>query len=470
LRNESFTVALGTYATLTVGDGLLSQLPSLIVSIATGIIVTRSTSDKTLGSDLKEQISKNAWVYFVAGGTMIVIGVFPGFPWYILIPLGVLLFFVGFKFKNNESKSFAQKLSEEKEKQKAQAGTNASADATISPPDPLSLELGYALIPLVDKEKGAELLERVTLIRREMAIDLGLIVPRIRITDNIRLEPNEYSFKIKGVAAGSGKIKMGWYMCINSGGVTEEIPGEKTVEPAFGLPAVWVSEENRDRAERAGYAIVDAPTMIATHLTEIIKHRASEILGRQEVQKMIDELRKDYPAVVEEVMQIFKVGELVKVLQGLLKEQVSIRNMVAILETLADYGPVTKKNDVLVERVRQALGRQICLQYADEQGILRVFTVNQSFLEKLLESKIETVNGPVAMLDPVSHRKWISSLSSALAVAKNMGYLPVILCPESVRSLVKTSTERELPGVIVLSTEEITTDVKLESLGEVNVE
>ena len=185
---------------------------------------------------------------------------------------------------------------------------------------------------------------------------------------------------------------------------------------------------------------------------------------------MIDELRKDYPAVVEEVMQIFKVGELVKVLQGLLKEQVSIRNMVAILETLADYGPVTKKNDVLVERVRQALGRQICLQYADEQGILRVFTVNQSFLEKLLESKIETVNGPVAMLDPVSHRKWISSLSSALAVAKNMGYLPVILCPESVRSLVKTSTERELPGVIVLSTEEITTDVKLESLGEVNVE
>ncbi len=470
LRNEPFNVALETYASLTVGDGLLSQLPSLIVSIATGIIVTRSSSDQTLGSDLKQQFSKNAWVYFVAGGTMIVIGIFPGFPWYILIPLGVLLIYIGFRFQNIESKSFAKRVAEEKEKQKAQAGTTPAGETTVSPPDPLSLELGYALIPLVDKEKGAELLERVTLIRREMAIDLGLIVPRIRITDNIRLEPSEYSFKIKGVTAGSGRIKMGWYMCINSGGVIEEIPGEKTTEPAFGLPAVWVSEENRERAERAGYAVVDSPTMIATHLTEIIKRRAAEILGRQEVQKMIDELKKDYPTVVDEVMQYFKIGEIVKVLQGLLREQVSIRNMVVILETLADYGPITKKIDVLVERVRQALGRQICLQYADENGVLRVLTVNQGFLEKILESKTDTVNGPVAMLDPVSHRKWISAVTSAIAISKNNGYYPVILCPETVRNLVKSSIDREIPAVPVISLAEITNDIKLESLGEVNVE
>lgn len=473
LHGEPFGEAIQTYAKFTVGDGLLSQLPSLLVSVATGIIVTRSASDNTLGSDIKQQFSRNSWVYFVAGGTMVIIGFMPGFPWYVLIPIGILLFYLGYRMYSVEKSSFARKVAEEQEKQKGQQTSSGSAaDAsTVAPPDPLSLELGYALIPLVDKEKGAELLERVTLIRREMAIDLGLIVPRIRITDNIRLEPNEYNFKIKGVAAGSSRIKMGWYMCINSGGVTEEIPGEKTTEPAFGLPAVWVSEDNRERAERAGYAVIDPPTMIATHLTEIIKRRASEILGRQEVQMMIDSLKKDYPAVVDEVMQNFKIGEIVKVLQGLLKEQVSIRNMVAILETLADYGSVTKKTDVLIERVRQALGRQICLQYADENNTLHVLTVSQTFLEKLLDSKTETVNGPMAMLDPVTQRKWISALSSAIASARSMGYnFPVVLCPESVRNLVKSSIDREMPGVVVLSTAEITSDIKLESLGGIEVE
>ncbi|AEE16569.1 flagellar biosynthesis protein FlhA [Treponema brennaborense] len=469
LRGENFSQAIQTYASFTIGDGLLSQLPSLLVSFATGIIVTRSASDQTLGSDVKKQFSQNAWVYFVAGGTMSVIGILPGFPWYVLVPLGGALIYLGFRLRKIQEKSFAQKVAAEKEKQKTQTG-GAPADASsVAPLDPLSLELGYALIPLVDKEKGAELLERVTLIRREMALDLGVIVPRIRITDNVRLEPSEYCFKIKGVAAGSARIKMGWYLCINSGGVTEDVPGEKTTEPAFGLPAVWVTEDNRERAERAGYAIVDPPTMIATHLTEIIKRRAAEILGRQEVQSLIESLKKDYPAVVDEVMQNFKIGEIVKVLQGLLKEQVSVRNLVVILETLADYGGVTKKTDVLIERVRQALGRQICLQYADESGTLHVMTVDQGFLQKVLDSRVDTVNGPVAMLDPVSQRDWISALSSAIASIRNLGYAPVLLCPESARVLVKSSIDREMPGVVVLSSAEITNDVKLESLGEVKV-
>ena len=470
LRGEPFGTAIQTYASFTIGDGLLSQLPSLLVSFATGVIVTRSASDQTLGLDVRKQFSQSAWIYYVAGGTMAIIGILPGFPWYVLIPLGAALCFLGYKLQS------MQKLAEI-EKKMAEKGASARASSavadpnTVTPPDPLSLELGYALIPLVDKEKGAELLERVQLIRREMALDMGLIVPRIRITDNIRLDSSEYSFKIKGVTAGTGRIKMGWFLCINSGGVSEEVPGEKTTEPAFGLPAVWVSQENRDRAERAGYAVVDPPTMIATHLTEIIKRRADEILGRQEVQILIDSLKKDYPAVVDEVMQNFKIGEIVKVLQGLLREQVSIRSMVAILETLADYGGVTKKTDVLVERVRQALGRQICLQYADPNGILHVLTVSQSFLETLLESKADTVDGPVSMLDPVTHRKWISAVSTAIATARNQGYsFPVILCPETVRSLVKNSIERELPGVVVLSSAEITNDIKLESLGGIDVE
>ena len=470
LRGEPFGTAIQTYAAFTIGDGLLSQLPSLLVSFATGIIVTRSASDQTLGIDVRRQFSQSAWIYYVAGGTMALIGIFPGFPWYVLIPLGAALCFLGYKLQS------MQKVAEIERKVAEKAGTSQAAGSvadasTVQPPDPLSLELGYALIPLVDKEKGAELLERVQLIRREMALDMGLIVPRIRITDNIRLDSSEYCFKIKGVTAGSGRIKMGWFLCINSGGVTEEVPGEKTQEPAFGLPAVWVAQENRDRAERAGYAVVDPPTMIATHLTEIIKRRADEILGRQEVQVLIDSLRKDYPAVVEEVMQNFKIGEIVKVLQGLLREQVSIRSMVAILETLADFGGVTKKTDVLVERVRQTLGRQICLQYADPHGVLHVLTVSQTFLETLLESKTDTVDGPVAMLDPVTHRKWISAVSTAIATARNQGYsFPVILCPETVRRLVKSSIERELPGIVVLSSAEITNDIKLESLGGIDVE
>lgn len=470
LRGEPFGTAIQTYAAFTIGDGLLSQLPSLLVSFATGIIVTRSASDQTLGIDVRRQFSQSAWVYYVAGGTMALIGIFPGFPWYVLIPLGAALCFLGYKLQSMQKVAEIEKKIAEKSGSSQTAGSVADA-STIQPPDPLSLELGYALIPLVDKEKGAELLERVQLIRREMALDMGIIVPPIRITDNIRLDSSEYSFKIKGVTAGTGRIKMGWFLCINSGGVTEEVPGEKTQEPAFGLPAVWVAQENRDRAERAGYAVVDPPTMIATHLTEIIKRRADEILGRQEVQKLVDSLRKDYPAVVEEVMQNFKIGEIVKVLQGLLREQVSIRSLVAIMETLADFGGVTKKTDVLVERVRQTLGRQICLQYADSNGVLHVFTVSQTFLETLLESKTDTMEGPVAMLDPVTHRKWISAVSTAIATARNQGYsFPVLLCPETVRRLVKSSIERELPGIVVLSSAEISNDIKLESLGGIDVE
>lgn len=470
LRGEPFGIAIQTYAALTIGDGLLSQLPSLLVSFATGIIVTRSASDQTLGIDVRKQFSQSAWIYYVAGGTMVVIGIFPGFPWYVLIPMGGALCFLGYKLQSMQKVAEIEKKVAENASTPQATGSVADA-STVELPDPLSLELGYALIPLVEKDKGAELLNRIQLIRREMALDMGLIVPRIRITDNIRLDSSEYSFKIKGVTAGSGRIKMGWFLCINSGGVTEEVPGEKTQEPAFGLPAVWVAQENRDRAERAGYAVVDPPTMIATHLTEIIKRRADEILGRQEVQVLIDSLKKDYPAVVEEVMQNFKIGEIVKVLQGLLREQVSIRSMVAILETLADFGGVTKKTDVLVERVRQTLGRQICLQYTDPHGVLHVLTVSQTFLETLLESKTDTVDGPVAMLDPVTHRKWISAVSTAIATARNQGYsFPVILCPETVRRLVKSSIERELPGIVVLSSAEITNDIKLESLGGIDVE
>ena len=470
LRNEPFEKAIQTYASLTIGDGLLSQLPSLLISFATGLIVTRSASDGNMGEDIKKQFSQNAWVFYVGGATLAIIGLLPGFPWYVLIPMGSALVYLGARLRKIEKKNFAAQL--EKEKSKVKPGAKPGEPGEISPVvplDPLSLELGFALIPLVDKEKGAELLERVTRIRREAGLDLGLVVPRIRIIDNMALEPNEYCFKIKGVAVGQSHIRMGWYMCMDTGGVIEEIQGEKTTDPAFGLPAIWITEDMREKAERAGYAVVDPPTIIATHLTEIIKRHAAEIIGRQEVQSIVDALRKDYPAVVDEVTKIFNMGEIQKVLQRLLKEQVSVRNTVVILETMADFGPTTKRTDILVEKVRQALGRQICLQYADENRTLHVLTIEPEFLQVLVDSRVDTVNGPMAALEPKQQRTWISALSMAAAAVQEKGFMPVILCPEEARILVKASSEREMPGLVVLSVPEITSDIKVESLGEIKV-
>jgi flagellar biosynthesis protein FlhA len=285
----------------------------------------------------------------------------------------------------------------------------------------------------------------------------------------MRLEPSEYCFKIKGVEVARGRIRMGWYLGINPGGVTEDLPGEKTVDPTFGLPAIWISDENRERAERAGYTVVDPPSIIATHLTEIIKRHASEILGRQEVQGIIDTIKKDYPAVVDEIKGC-TLGEIQKVLQGLLREQVSIRNMVVILETLADYRPVTKDTTILVEKVRQALARQICLQYVDDSRTLHVLTVEPSLVQKIVDSRVDTVNGPIAALEPAVQRAWIRALTRTVSSVQQAGYMPIILCPEEARILIKSSTEREIPDLVVLSVPEIANDIKVEAIGEIKEE
>ncbi|ULQ59805.1 flagellar biosynthesis protein FlhA [Brucepastera parasyntrophica] len=469
-RGEPFGQAIQTYAALTIGDGLLSQLPSLFVSVATGIIVTRSVSDGTFGSDIQTQFSQNAWVYFVGAGTLLVIGFLPGFPWYVLIPIAGALAYIGWRLRKTQQASFKKTMEKAEEKERQKTGETPAEISPIVPLDPLALELGYGLIPLVDKDKGAELLERVTRIRRESALDLGLVVPRIRIIDNMRLEPSEYCFKIKGVEVARSRIRMGWYLAINPGSVSEELPGEKTTDPTFGLPAVWISEENRERAERSGYTVVDPPAIIATHLTEIIKRHAAEILGRQEVQSIIDTIKKDYPAVVEEVTKLCSIGEIQKVLQGLLREQVSIRNMVVILETLADFRPITKDTSILVEKVRQSLGRQICLQYVDDNHTLRVLTIEPSLIQKIVDSRVDTVNGPVAALEPAVHRNWIRVLTRSVSAVLQSGYYPIILCPEEARILIKNSTEREIPDLIVLSVPEIANDIKVEAIGEIKEE
>ncbi|MGP1454378.1 MAG: flagellar biosynthesis protein FlhA [Treponema sp.] len=473
-RGEPFVEALQTYTTLTIGDGLLSQLPSLFLSVATGLLVTRMVDEGSFGEDIEKQFSQIGWIYFVAAATLGVLGMLPGFPHIILFLLAAGLAFVGWKIDRGGKISTAAKekaATAQGQTSQKQNGDLPGEISPIVPLDPLSLELGYALIPLVDKEKGAELLERITLIRRESALDLGLVAPRIRIIDNMRLEPSEYCFKIKGVEVARGKIRMGWYLSINPGGVLEELPGERTTDPTFGLPAIWISEENRERASRAGYTVVDPPAIIATHLTEIIKRHAAEILGRQDVQAIMDALRKEYPAVIDEVAKVCSLGEVQKVLQGLLREQVSIRNTVVILETLADFRPITSDVSILVEKVRQALGRQICLQYADENKILHVLTIEPSLSQKITESRIDTITGPVAALEPAEQRSWIRALVQAVTVVQKNGFLPIVLAPEaSARVLVKNSTNREIPDLVVLSIPEIAKDIEVEVLGEISLE
>lgn len=476
-RSEPFSNALRTYTTLTIGDGLLAQLPSLFLSVATGLLVTRMIDEGSFGQDIKKQFSQIGWIYFVAAGTLAIMGVLPGFPHIVLFIIAFVLAFVGWRIIKEEQAFKAVKEKQAAQKQQGQQRSGGGGEpaageiAPIVPLDPLSLELGYALIPLVDKDKGAELLERITRIRREAALDLGLVAPRIRIIDNMRLEPSEYCFKIRGVEVARGKIRMGWYLGINPGGVSEEIPGERTVDPTFGLPAVWISEENRDRAERAGYTVVDPPAIIATHLTEVIKKHAAEILGRQEVQGIMDALRKDYPAVIDEAAKVCSLGEVQKVLQGLLREQVSIRNTIVILETLVDYRPITPDVFSLVERVRQALGRQICLQYADENKILHVLTVEPALAQKIVKSRIDTMNGPMAALEPSEQRMWIRSLIQAVTTVQKNGFLPIVLAPEaSARILIKNSTDREIPDLVVLSIPEIAKDIQVEVIGEIRLE
>ncbi len=466
IHGEPFGAAADTYIRFAVGDGLVTQFPALLIATATGIIVTRAISEGSFGEDITEQFSRQSRIYWIVAAFLLGISFLPGFPWYVLMPLAGLSGYLAYRLGHRQ----AQEEARTKEEAAARAPEAPLEISPVAPLDPLSLELGYGLVPLVDRDKGAELLDRVTRIRREMALDLGLVVPRIRIIDNMRLEPSEYSFKIRGTEVGRGTIRMGSYLAINPGNVTEEIPGERTTDPAFGLPALWITEDVRDRAERAGYTVVDSPSIIATHLTEIIKRHAADILGRQEVRSMLDALRREYPAVVDDVQGVLSLGETQKVLQSLLSEQVSIRNLVAILEALSDFAAVSKEPTYLVEKVRQALARQISLQYADDSRTIHVMTIDPAFERRMVESRVETAGGLVAALPPDLQRRWINALVNAVRNVQQIGHVAVVLCSEAARPLVKSSVRREIPDLVVLSVPEIVPDVRVEALAEIRVE
>lgn len=480
MAGASITDALDSYAKLTIGDGLMSQLPSLLLSFSTGLLITGSNDGDLLSDQLKEQFSANGTIYVIVGATLVALGLaFHNGATATLVPIGILFIFVGSRLSQLKTKEEEQKTMEaEKAKNSPQKGNGGPEE--ISPVvklDELSLEIGYALIPLVDDEKGAELMSRVKRIRREAALDLGLVIPPIHIMDQMELSPEEYSFKIRGIEAGRGRLKLGHFMCLNTGNVPKdrEIVGEKTKDPAFGMDAIWLPDSKRLEAEKAGYAVIDAPTIIATHLTELIRRNASKILSRQSVSAIIEEIKKTNPVVVDEVTtgdHRFSYGEIEAVLKNLLEEQVSIRNMVVILETLGDYGKLTRDPWTLTEKVREALGAQICQQYADENKVLHVLNLSQSLAQKILDHRADMPGkGPIVAFDPVDARNYISTMSNAVAAVRERNYLPIILCPSEVRRLVKSSTELEMPGIIVLSINEVmaaSPNIKVESLGEIN--
>lgn len=461
--NQSMGIgqAMSTYSRLTIGDGLTSQLPSLIISFATGLLVTGTKSDESIDVQLKKEFSSDGHIYQIVAGVLVAAGLvfsFNGQPSLlaVILPVSFLFFYLGLKMTREQN---TQKLVAQQAAQKA-ASTQTSAapeSEKIVMLDPLSLELGYALIPLVDKEKGAELLERISRIRDEARLDIGLNIPKIRIQDNMTLDPNDYSFKIAGIEVGHASVRLGYVMCMDTGAVVEKIEGgESTKDPAFGMDAIWLPEDRRSEAERANYVVVDAPTIISTHITEIIRAHSAELIDRQAVSDILETVKKSNDVLVDEVLNTakFSYGVIEKVLQNLLEEKVSIRNYVKILETMANYSSVSHNVWDLTAKVREALGAQICLQYvnpADKK--LRVMRLSQELSELIADHAYNPPDGskPYVALDPVDRRRWVKAVNDSLVKVNGMGIMPIILCVSSVRQLVRSSLEHEQPGIVVIS-------------------
>ncbi|MCK4803110.1 MAG: flagellar biosynthesis protein FlhA [Spirochaetes bacterium] len=466
MRGESLRNAVATYTMLTIGDGLVSQIPSLMMSTATGIIVTRAVAMNDLGTELTSQLLSQPRTLWIGAGFLIFLSILPGFPKLPLIFLGIMLGFFGVYLRRGLK--LKEETGPELKKGAEEAAKGPESVLGLLQIDPIALEIGYNLIPLVDQEQGGDLLERVTMIRRQSAIELGLIFPPIRIRDNMRLEPNVYSIKIKGIEVGAGTIRMGKYLAMNPGQIEEKVEGEETVEPAFGLPAIWIDEANREKAERLGYTVVDSPSVIATHLTEIIKTYASEVLGRQDVQALLNSLRTDYPAVVTEVEKSgATVGDIQKVLKGLLREGVSIRDLITIMETIADYFAVIKAPDELIELVRQALSRQICQQYSDSEKKISVITVSKDVEEEIKNSIEVTERGKRFSMEPVKQKKLLTVISEESKKVKELGLKPVFLTSPEIRTIFSNLVTPIMPNVAVLSSLEITPDIRLEAVGNI---
>lgn len=462
--------AATTYTLLTVGDGLVSQIPALLISTATGIIVTRAASDGNLSQDLTKQLFAFPKMLYVAAGTIFLLGVATPIDKFVTFTVAALLAFGAFQLSRIEKGSVEEEETEETEEEKDDMKSPESVVSLLQI-DPIEFEFGYGLIPLADANQGGDLLDRVVMIRRQMALELGMIVPVIRIRDNIQLQPNEYTIKIKGNEVAKGDLLLDHYMAMSPGVEDESIVGVDTVEPAFGLPALWIGEEMKEQAELSGYTVVDPPSVVSTHLTEVIKRHAHELLGRQETKQLVEHLQETYPALVEEVTpNTLSTGEVQKVLTNLLKENISIRNLPIIFETLADYGQMTKDMDLVTEYVRQSLSRQISRQFTTPGEPLYVITLSGSVEKKVADGVQQTEHGNFLSMDPNVSQQILESAAGEADRLQGMGQVPVILCSPAVRMYVRQLLERYLPHVPVLSYNELEANVEVQSVGVVNAE
>lgn len=463
MRGETFDVAVQTYTLLTVGDGLVGQIPSLLITTATGVIVTRAVSKNSLTDDISEQFSAQPRALMIAAAAMGASALIPGFPKISIIMLSAGLGTLGYVL-NQTKKEEADRVHTEQIEDEKRDKKPESVMPYVNV-DAMEVEIGYSLIPLVDPDQGGTLLDRITNIRRISAINMGLIVPPIRIRDNMELEPDQYSILIRGVEIAGGGLEVGKLMAMDSGNVIEKIEGSaEMIEPVFGLKAVWIDSDMRDKAERNGYTVVDCPTIIATHLTEVIKQHADEILGRQEVKELVDNIKQDYPAVVEDILSNNKLsyGNIQRILQNLLREKVSIRNMITIFETLASYSDYTTDPGLLTEYVRVALSRQICKEYSNAEGFMNVITVDPE-IENVIRQSIhdDPVEGQVVGMDPQTHQTIMEALLESYKTAHNSGFIPVYLVSPQIRSVLFSLIEREVSDAVVLSYNEIISSVKV---------
>ncbi|WP_085508311.1 flagellar biosynthesis protein FlhA [Thalassobacillus devorans] len=463
----SFAEAVDVYMRLTVGDGLVSQIPALLISTATGIVVTRVASKGNLGTDVTNQLLQDPKMLYIAAGTIFLLGLTP-INFLLTTMIASILAFGGYWLSRDPEEDEMDLEEQEEEADSSQMKSPENVVNLISM-DPVEFEFGYGLIPLADTNQGGDLLDRIVMIRRQLAIELGIVIPVVRIRDNIQLSPNEYRLKIKGNEVARGELILDHYLAMSPGDDDETIDGIDTREPAFGLPAKWVTEEVKDEAELSGYTVVDPPSVVSTHLTEVIKKHAHQLLGRQETQQLIDHLKNTYPILVDEVTpEPLSIGDVQKVLAKLLRENVSVKNLPVIFETLADFGKMTNDTELLGEYARQGLSQQITEQFSNGKA-MKVLTVSGK-VEKLLADHIQqTEHGSYLTLDPDTQQTIIQSVAEQAEQLSLQEETAVVLCSPAVRMYLKQLLDRYLPQVYVLSYNELEPTIEVQSVGVVNV-
>ncbi|HOP05795.1 MAG TPA: flagellar biosynthesis protein FlhA [candidate division Zixibacteria bacterium] len=460
--------ALRTYSLLSIGDGLVTQIPALLISTASGIIVTRSAASGNMGKDMSGQLTRQPRAIMVAAGVLVVFGFVPGMPTMTFVLLGALAGVAG--YFTNQAQKKQQRVERVRESQQAQQNATPPEPRAedLLKVDTLSLEIGYGLIPLVDAKQGGDLLKRVGAIRKQLASELGIIVPPVRIRDNVQLKPNEYRIKVKGVTVDKYELMIDHLLAINPGFVDDKIEGFSAVEPAFKLKATWIIPNLKEIAEAKNYTVVEPTAVLATHLTEIIRTAAPEIMSRQDVQRLVDNLKQDSPALVDSTIpDVVSLGNLQKVLQSLLSERVSIRDLGSIIETVSDYIGATKEPDVLAEYVRMNLRRQITDMYRDKNNRIHVFTIDPAVEQKLSESVQNTKQGLMLVMDPSLTDRLLGKIEKQTEKMQTEGHTPICITSPNVRLALRRLVEARVSSLAVVSYNEIMPDVELISTGVV---